>query len=128
MINLDKPLSYFTLSAKRDLCWVFKETNGSAPAIEFDIDMDEFTSSTFEFVLWGNKHPEGVPKKPISSMLPDSDESLEIYEDHKLIGHSFISMNRFCSSDVSVLCEVEHMLIQEVRFEDRLQKHGVVIG
>jgi hypothetical protein len=87
--------------------------------------MDEFTSSTFEFVLWGNRNPkEGghsdnfksptiakpnlLPKKEGDS---DSDESLEHYINHKLIGHSYISMNRFCSADVSILAEVERMLI-----------------
>lgn len=57
-----------------------------------------------------------------------SNQSQEHYIDHKLIGHQFISMNRFCSADVSVLAEVGTMLVQEVRFEDKLQKHGVVIG
>lgn len=86
--------------------------------------MDEFTSSTFEFVLWGNKRPDDVserfsnhfvkfpkPKNNEEKANSDLDDSMENYIDYKIIGHCYISMNRFCSSDVNVLAEVERTLI-----------------
>ena len=41
----------------------------------------------------------------------DSEESLDHYTDLKLIGHSYISMNRFCSADVTLLAEVEERML-----------------
>ena len=66
MHNLEKASTYFHLTAKRDVGWEFNKST-EAPQIKFEIYMDEFTSSTFEFILWGNRNPDATKKQTNNS-------------------------------------------------------------
>lgn len=94
--------------ARKELTWQFKVDEEEAPQIEFFIYVDEFASSTFELVLWANGNTDDA--------------------DQRLICYSFVSMNKFCSSDISVLAEMENFVLQEARLHDRLWQRGVVFG
>lgn len=75
--------------------------------------MDEFVTSSFEFILYGNGN------------VKDSEiESQNV----RIVGNSIVSMNKFWSENVSVLAELEMLSVQEVTMIDKLWNHGQSVG
>ncbi|CAK81401.1 unnamed protein product (macronuclear) [Paramecium tetraurelia] len=106
-----RPYSTMGLITKKDLLWEFKVQENN-PIISFDIYVDEFSSSSFEFILWGSSKPN-----------EKSDN-----ESVRKIGNSIISLNKFFSQNVNVLAELDRISLQEVIFTDKLWIHGQCVG
>lgn len=68
------------LITKKDISWEFKVQENN-PWIQLEIYVDEFSSSSFEFILWGCSNPN---------------ERTDI-DNVRIIGNSIISMNKFFS-------------------------------
>lgn len=79
-LNSRRPYSTMDLITKKDILWEFKVQENN-PIISFDIYVDEFSSSSFEFILWGSSKP--------------NEKSYN--ESVRKIGNSIISLNKFFS-------------------------------
>jgi len=87
--TIKRPKTTMELILKRDITWELRMQD-NPPEIQFEIYVDEFASSSFEFILWSHN-------------LGKNDKIVEF----QLVGNSVISMNKFCSQNVSVLAELD---------------------
>ncbi|CAD8068828.1 unnamed protein product [Paramecium primaurelia] len=110
-LNQRKPYSTMDLITKKDLLWEFKVQENN-PIISFDIYVDSFSSSSFEFILWGSSKPN------------EKSDNVSV----RKIGNSVISLNKFFSQNVNVLAELDRISLQEVIFTDKLWIHGQCVG